>query len=403
MGYNTYPSYHSHLSSAEESAASLGSECRSNRRRLSKKRGKEKKYAPTMALSGDFEESGSLLSIKVAKDQDGSRFIQQRLAVADELWNDVYGNFIVQKLLEFGTDGMKEGLAKRLRSETLSLSTRVYGCRVIQKALDELSNRDVASLISTFKGNVLLCLNDHNGNHVIQKSISILFKMAKESRENGEDDLCTLYLESIDPIVEEIIQSVELLAKHAYGCRAVQRMVEYAIEPLRSKVLDSIIASQDSLLCHTYGNYVVQKALEHGRPSDRDAIFKSITLDNSVIKFSKQKQASNVVEAMLRLGDDRQRQQIVQEMLNCFCVDHYNVTENAVLSMSKDPYANYVVKTALKVLQEGEQRDRLFSILLSHQADLEEVPFAKHIVAMLNTHRQSGEEDTAMVNVEDKK
>lgn len=35
--------------------------------------------------------------------------------------------------------------------------------RVIQKALDELSKRDIASLISTFKGNVLLCLNDHNG------------------------------------------------------------------------------------------------------------------------------------------------------------------------------------------------------------------------------------------------
>ncbi len=33
----------------------------------------------------------------------------------------------------------------------------------------------------------------------------------------------------------------------------------------------------------------------------------------------------------------------------------------------------------------------------------EEVPFAKHIVAMLNMHRQSGEEDTATVNVEDKK
>ena len=44
-----------------------------------------------------------------------------------ELWNDVYGNFIVQKLLEFGTDEMKETLANRLLSETLSLSTRVYG------------------------------------------------------------------------------------------------------------------------------------------------------------------------------------------------------------------------------------------------------------------------------------
>jgi pumilio RNA-binding family len=284
--------------------------------------------------------------------------------------------------------------------------------------LDELSKRDVADLISTFKGNVLLCLNDHNGtiliitlavirpgkyadnhilhhssgNHVIQKSISILFSMAKEARENGEDDLCTLCLESIDPVVDEIISSVELLAKHSYGCRAVQRMVEYSIEPQRSKVLNSIIAVHDSLLCHTYGNYVVQKTLEHGRPSDRDAIFKSITVDNSVIKFSKQKQASNVVEAMLRLGDAFQRQQIVQEMINvsdsfacdeimmfghlssnsfqCFCVDHHNATENAIMSMSKDPYANYVIKTALKVIEEGEQRDKLYSILLSRRAEL---------------------------------
>ncbi len=140
--------------------------------------------------------------------------------------------------------------------------------------------------------------------------------MAKEAREDGEDDLCMLYLDSIDPIIQEIVQSVEILAQHSYGCRAVQRMVEYCIEPQRSKVLDSIIACQHSLLCHTYGNYVVQKVLQHGRSSDRDAIFKLITSNNSVIIFSKQKQASNVVEAMLRLGDANQRQQIVQEMLN---------------------------------------------------------------------------------------
>jgi hypothetical protein len=65
MGYNnTYPSYHSHLSSTDESAASLGSEYLNNRRRLSKKRGKEKKYVPTMASSGDYDEAGSLLSLK---------------------------------------------------------------------------------------------------------------------------------------------------------------------------------------------------------------------------------------------------------------------------------------------------------------------------------------------------
>ncbi len=140
--------------------------------------------------------------------------------------------------------------------------------------------------------------------------------MAKKAREEEEGDLCTLFLDSIDPIIEEIIQSVELLSQHSYGCRAVQRMVEYCIEPHRSKILDSIVACQHSLLCHTYGNYVIQKVLQNGRSSDRDAIFKLITSNNSVIIFSKQKQASNVVEAMLRLGDANQRQQIVQEILN---------------------------------------------------------------------------------------
>jgi hypothetical protein len=117
MGYYQYPSHHSQLSSAEESAASLSSGGRHNKRRSSKKRGKEKKNLRTTALAGDNHESISLLTIKgelfvfsnvqnkrifqssrptfarlpfragrvvkVAKDQDGSRLVQQRLAVAD--------------------------------------------------------------------------------------------------------------------------------------------------------------------------------------------------------------------------------------------------------------------------------------------------------------------------------
>ena len=44
-----------------------------------------------------------------------------------ELWDDAYGNSIVQKLLEFGTDDMKTIIGKRLLSDTVYLSTRVYG------------------------------------------------------------------------------------------------------------------------------------------------------------------------------------------------------------------------------------------------------------------------------------
>ena len=210
--------------------------------------------------------------------------------------------------------------------------------------------------------------------------------------------MCSFYLDSLDPIVEEIIASVEKLSQHPYGCRAVQRMVEHCIEPQRSKILDSIIACQQSLLSHTYGNYVVQKVLAFGRTSDKDAIFRDLITNNNFIMFSKQKQASNVVEAMLRLGDADQRHEIVQAMMNvslhtkvfstrgvmltsatyqcchlsiqCFIVNQNNETENSVISMAKDPYANYVVNTALKVLERGIQRDELFLLLQSKLDEL---------------------------------
>ena len=140
--------------------------------------------------------------------------------------------------------------------------------------------------------------------------------MAKEARENGDDDLCSFFLSSLDPIIDEIVRSIEDLSRHSYGCRAVQRILEHCIEPQKTKILDNIIVCQQQLLKDEYGNYVVQKVLTCGRQSDRDAIFKSITANNSVIKFSKQKQASNVVEAMLRLGDANQRQKIVQQILD---------------------------------------------------------------------------------------
>ena len=56
--------------------------------------------------------------------------------------------------------------------------------------------------------------------------------------------------------------------------------------------------------------------------------------------------------------------------LQCFCLDQNNETESAVVSMAKDPYANYVVKTALEVLEESDQRDELYSELLANLAEL---------------------------------
>lgn len=50
----------------------------------------------------------------------------------------------------------------------------------------------------------------------------------------------------------------------------------------------------------------------------------------------------------------------------CFCVDQDNETESAVVALSKDAYGNYVMKTALEVLEDGAQRDQIYSELLAN-------------------------------------
>ena len=92
--------------------------------------------------------------MKMAKDQSRSRLLQRTLEVAGteefchlfmiilpsviDLSKDQYGNYVVQKLIDFGTVSQKSSLAAQLQGQAFPLSTHSYGCRVIQKALDNL-------------------------------------------------------------------------------------------------------------------------------------------------------------------------------------------------------------------------------------------------------------------------
>jgi pumilio RNA-binding family len=81
--------------------------------------------------------------VDFCQDQNGSRFIQQRLEVGDteekevvmnevlpavrRLRNDVFGNYVVQKLFDFGTPKIKADLRDTLQGEILQLSLQMYG------------------------------------------------------------------------------------------------------------------------------------------------------------------------------------------------------------------------------------------------------------------------------------
>lgn len=98
----------------------------------------------------------------------------------------------------------------------------MYGCRVVQKALEVISSEQQAMLVKELEGSlvflfvlimqlghVMKCIKDQNGNHVIQKVI-----------------------EQVPPhltqfIIDTFTNKVSSLATHPYGCRVIQRILEH--------------------------------------------------------------------------------------------------------------------------------------------------------------------------------
>ena len=82
------------------------------------------------------------------------------------------------------------------------------------------------SLVSELEGNILRCVKDQNGNHVIQKIIECLPK------------------EKLDFIIQSFQGQVMQLSTHPYGCRVIQRILEHCQDDHVNSVLEVNILTQ---------------------------------------------------------------------------------------------------------------------------------------------------------------
>lgn len=57
---------------------------------------------------------------------------------AANLMSDLYGNYVIQKFFEFGSSYQIQLLCGLLKGNVVTLSFQTYGCRVVQKAIENL-------------------------------------------------------------------------------------------------------------------------------------------------------------------------------------------------------------------------------------------------------------------------
>ncbi|KAF9532999.1 armadillo-type protein [Crepidotus variabilis] len=287
--------------------------------------------------------------VEFSGDQNGSRLIQQQLEVAneedrqrvfdeivpektDQLVQDVFGNYVIQKFFELGSPSQKDFLSQALETNVIKYSLQIYACRVVQKAFEYMPEEQQDRLISTIEENFLLCVKDEHGNHVIQKLVETMLPERLTFLQFISNNICEV-------------------ATNSNGCRVLQKCLMKLSNQHSRPLLDAIHRQANTLMRDQYGNYVMQFILQHGQEQDRALAIGRVR--GSLVRLSKNQYASHVCEKAIVHSAPEVRHILLEELANP------RPGENPILVMIKDDYANYVLQKALTE-SEGEQKEVLY-------------------------------------------
>lgn len=302
----------------------------------------------------------------VCKDQDGSRFVQSRMdkwtaeqirffflqiqGVAYELSTNLFGNYVIQKIIPLLEEEDSFKLILQFFGHIYELSLHVYGCRVIQKLIDHLD--DIKFIVTELENHILDLIASPNGNHVIQKCID----------KDIEKDF----------LLKEFEANCIPLAQQRYGCRVLQRLFEICDESEISNIYQIIVDNMNQLINDKYGNYVIQHLIQSESPK-RDEIF-SYIIENS-FELSKYKFSSNVVEKCVNHSTKKQLEEFLAQFLKIEVNNRPNL-----FYMCTDMYANYVVQRFFDIA-DADIKSRAKAALKLYLKEMKAIPFTKHILA----------------------
>jgi len=224
------------------------------------------------------------------------------------------------------------------------LSRDALGCREVQQALAEASDDDRGALAQELQGHVLEASRCPHANYVMQKCIT------------------TAVPRVLQFVIEELKEKSALLAlaRHKYGCRIVQRLVEHCPAEQVRGIVELLLEGFLELSRHVYGNFVMQKLLQHVAPDQRPRLVELV--EHSLPELALNLHGCAVVGAALEHGDHEDRFRLADMLLE----DHEQV---AFMAGSK--HRRTIITNLLDVLY-GSRCQRLMS-LLEGNSTLEEV------------------------------
>ncbi|KAJ7876386.1 armadillo-type protein [Mycena olivaceomarginata] len=270
--------------------------------------------------------------VEFSGDQHGSRFIrnefsttssEERQSVFDEivpdntlqLLQDVFGNYVIQKL---------HCLPYIMEGHVLHLSSNLYGCCVVQKAIESILPDQQASFVRELEPDILRCVKDSNGNHSFK--------------------------------------------------RCLQHLHDVQTRPLLD---ESLLNHTAPLMQDQFGNYVIQVVIEDGRAEDKALVVAQ--LRGCLLFLALDKFASNVCEKALICADPKARRLLIDEIM---APPSKPDGPTPIVTMMKDQYVvDYVLQRALRVA-EGDQKEALINTVRPQLMNMRRYSNSKHLTSI---------------------
>ncbi|GMN45316.1 hypothetical protein TIFTF001_014504 [Ficus carica] len=254
-------------------------------------------YSSRLSCSSLFDKGPYIYSL--AKDHVGCRDLQKLVDIGTrqvvkiifdhvidhvvELSTNPFGNYLVQKLLDSGTELQKLEIALTLAQEPrrlVSISTNTHGTRVVQKLIETAKNRTYLSLVlSALAPGFLDLTMDSHGTHVLDRCLKCL-----SSEENAF-------------IFDAAVRFCVEIGTEKNGCCVLQRCIEHSTGIYQDMLVAEISRNAFLLAQDPYGNFVVQFVIKH-IPNYTTAQLLPL-FKGRFVHFSMQKFSSHVVEKFL--------------------------------------------------------------------------------------------------------
>lgn len=185
-----------------------------------------------------------------------------------------------------------------LRSRVLELALEPQGSREVQRVLEEVGGTEQGLLVRELQGHVAKALQSPHANHVLQKAIAVMWP----------SDMFF--------IIPELLQwgRPSALAKHPYGCRVLERLMEFFPAHWMGAFTADLLDSANELCKHPYGNFVMQHLLEFGGPQQRQQILRVLRSD--LVGMATNQNACGVIDKALTYTATDDRCSLVQQVLS---------------------------------------------------------------------------------------